>query len=201
MSEKEIYSPDNDNELVARCADGDLDAFEELVMKHQKRIFNIAFRMVNNYDDACDIVQDAFISAFKGIRRFEKRSSFSTWLSSIVINTSRNRLQQLKTKLSHEKYSLDDPITTERGSLRAQLPSGCPSASEQLERKQIQTVVKECIDALDTDFREVIILRDIQGFSYEEISDILSIAQGTVKSRIFRAREYIKKCLSKVIGE
>ncbi len=201
MSEIEKYNPDDDNELVARCKRGEPDAFEALVIKHQKKMFNIAFRMVNNYEDACEIVQDAFFSAYKGIKNFETRSSFSTWLCSIVMNTSRNRLQQIRTKLSHEQFSLDDPLLTESGSLRVEIASDCPSAAEQLEKKELQARVRVCIETLETEFKEVLILRDIQGFSYDEIGDMLSIAQGTVKSRLFRAREYMKKCLLKVFGE
>ena len=198
MGEKEKYNPDDDDhELVCRCRRGDLDAFETLVIKHQKKMFNIAFRIVNNYEDACEIVQDAFFSAYKGIQGFEKRSSFSTWLCSIVINASRNRLQQIKTKLSHEQFSLDDPLLTDSGSVRFELSSDSPSAEEQLEKKEMQERVQNCIETLETEFKEVLILRDIQGFAYDEISDMLSIAQGTVKSRLFRAREYMKKCLLK----
>jgi len=201
MGEKEKYKPDDDNELVSRCKRGDLEAFETLVIKHQKKMLNIAFRMVNNCEDACEIVQDAFFSAYKGIQSFKRRSSFSTWLCTIVINTSRNRLQQNRTKLSHEQFSLDDPIITDSGSMRFELASDCPSVAEQLEKKEMQDRVQVCIEALETEFKEVLILRDMQGFSYEEISDMLSIAQGTVKSRLFRAREYMKKCLLKVFRE
>jgi len=200
MSEKEKFSPDDD-ELVCRCKNGDLDAFEALVIKHQKKMFNIAFRMVNNYEDACEIVQDAFFSAYKGIQSFEKRSSFSTWLCSIVMNASRNRLQQIKSAAQHEQFSLDDHVSTENGSIRFELASDCPSAEEQLETKEMQERVQGCIERLETEFKEVLILRDIQGFSYEEISDMLSIAQGTVKSRLYRAREYMKTCLLKVLGK
>jgi RNA polymerase sigma-70 factor (ECF subfamily) len=201
MSEKGTYNPDDDNELVSRCKSGDLDAFETLVIKHQKKMFNIAFRMVNNYEDACEIVQDAFFSAYKGIQSFEKRSSFSTWLCTIVMNTSRNRLQQIRTKLSHEQFSLDDPVSTKNGSIKFELASDRPSAEEQLEKKEMREKVHACIETLETEFKEVLILRDIQGFSYDEISDMLSVAQGTVKSRLFRAREYMKKCLLKALGE
>jgi RNA polymerase sigma-70 factor (ECF subfamily) len=200
MSEKK-YNPDDDNELVSRCKKGDLDAFETLVLKHQKKMFNIAFRMVNNYEDACEIVQDAFFSAYKGIQSFEKRSSFSTWLCTIVMNTSRNRLQQIKSAAQHEQFSLDDNVSTENSSMRFELASDCPSAEEQLEKKEMQKRVQSCIETLETEFKEVLILRDLQGFSYEEISKMLSIAQGTVKSRLFRAREYMKKCLLRAPGE
>ena len=201
MSGKESSNPDNDNELVSRCKKGDLDAFEALVIKHQKKMLNTAFRMVGNYEDACEIVQDAFLSAYKAIQKFEGRSSFPTWLCAIVINTARNRIQQIRSAARHEQFSLDDPISTEDGSLRIELASDCPSAIDQLEKKEMQAGVQKCINTLETEFKEVLILRDIQGFSYEEISDMLRVAQGTVKSRLFRAREYMKKCLLKALGK
>lgn len=201
MSDKENYSPDDDYELVRRCKEGELEAFEALVIKHQKKMLNVAFRMVNNYEDACEIVQDAFFSAYKGIQSFEKRSSFSTWLCTIVINASRNRLQQIKSAISHEQFSLDDPILTDSGSMQTELASDCPSAAEQLEKKELQARIQGCIDTLKSEFKEALILRDIQGFSYDEISDMLKVSQGTVKSRLFRAREYMKNCLRKAPGE
>jgi len=201
MSEKETKSPDNDYELVSRCRKGDLDAFETLVIKHQRKMLNTAFRMVGNYEDACEVVQDAFLSAYKAIQKFEGRSSFSTWLCSIVINASRNRIEQLRSAARHEQFSLDDPVSTEDGSMRIELASDCPSAIDQFEKKEIQAGVQKCINTLETEFKEVLILRDIQGFSYDEISDMLRVAQGTVKSRLFRAREYMKKCLLKVLGK
>ena len=152
MSEEEKYGPGDDHELVCRCKKGELDAFEELVIKHQKKMFNIAFRMVNNYEDASEIVQDAFFSAYKGIQRFEKRSSFSTWLCTIVINTSRNRLQQIKSAARHEQFSLDDHASTGNGSMRFELASDCPSAEEQLEKKEMQERVQACIERLETEY-------------------------------------------------
>ena len=197
MSGKENSGPDIDYELVSRCRKGDLDAFETLVIRHQRKMLNTAFRMVGNYEDACEIVQDSFLSAYKAIQQFEGRSSFATWLCSIVINTSRNRLQQLRSAARHEQFSLDDPVSTESGSMRIELAADCPSAIDQLEKKELQAGVQKCINTLENEFREVLILRDIQGYSYDEISDMLKVAQGTVKSRLFRAREYMKKCLLK----
>ena len=201
MSEKDKRNSDDDHELVLQCRKGNLDAFESLVIKHQKKMLNIAFRIVNNHEDACEIVQDAFLSAYNGIHRFEMRSSFSTWLCTIVLNASRNRLQQLKSAERHEKFSLDDPVPTDSGCIRIELASDRPSAAEQLENRQLQSTIQHCIDKLDSEFKEVLILRDIQGFSYAEICDMLKIAEGTVKSRLSRARSYMKNCLQKVLGE
>jgi len=200
MRENKQKTTDEDYEFVSLCKKGDVDAFEVLVKNHQKRMLNIAYRMVGNYEDACDIVQDAFISAYRNLKSFKGKAKFSTWLYTIVINLSKNRLKQLKTQLHREKFSIDDPVLTNDGQIRGELASREPSALESLERRNIQQKVQECINSLDEDFREVLILRDIQGFSYDEINDLLKIPEGTVKSRLFRAREAMKDCLKKVIG-
>lgn len=198
---KEKITADEDAGIVSSCKRGDVDAFESLVRKHQKKMLNIAYRMVGNYEDACEIVQDAFVSAYRGIKSFEEKSRFSTWLSSIVINLSRNRIKQMKAQLHHEPFSLDDPVFTEDGTIKLEPRSGNPSILENLEKRDLQQKVQGCINSLDNEYKEVLILRDIQGFSYDEISDTLKIAGGTVKSRLFRAREAVKNCLKKVMGE
>ena len=201
MRRQEHSVIDEDAELVSFCKKGNVDAFEELVRKHQKKMLNIAFRMIGNYEDACEIVQDAFVSAYKAIRHFEEKAKFSTWLYAIVVNLSRNRINQLKIQGSREAFSMDDPVSTDSGELAVELASSEPSVLERLEKKDVQQKVQECINALDNEFREVIILRDLQGFSYDDISDMLKMPDGTVKSRIFRAREMLRDCLKRVIGD
>jgi RNA polymerase sigma-70 factor (ECF subfamily) len=117
------------------------------------------------------------------------------------MNLSKNRLKQLKTQLHREKFSMDDPILTNNGQIRGELASSGPSALESLEKKDVHEKVQECINSLDEEFREVLILRDIQGFSYDEINNLLEVPEGTVKSRLFRAREALKDCLKNVIGD
>ncbi|MFB0507065.1 MAG: RNA polymerase sigma factor [Thermodesulfobacteriota bacterium] len=201
MRETEQKTTDEDYEFVSLCKEGDVDAFEVLVRKHQKRMLNIAYRMIGNYEEACDVVQDAFISAYRSIKGFKGKAKFSTWLYTIVMNLSKNRLKQLRTQLHREKFSIDDPVLTNSGQIRGELASIGPSALESLERRDVQQKVQECINSLDEEFREVLILRDIQGFSYDEIGDVLTVPEGTVKSRLFRAREAVKDCLKKVIGD
>ena len=101
MREKKQTIRDEDYEFVSLCKKGDVDAFEVLVKKHQKRMFNIAYRMMGNYEEASEIVQDAFVSAYRGIKNFRGRAKFSTWLYTIVINLAKNRLKQLKARLHH----------------------------------------------------------------------------------------------------
>lgn len=201
MREKKQTIRDEDYEFVSLCKKGEVDAFEVLVRKHQKRMLNIAYRMMGDYDEACEIVQDAFVSAYRGIKNFKGRSKFSTWLYTIVMNLAKNRLKQLKTQRNHEKYSIDDPLLTNEGEIHVDPASGDPSPLERLEKKDIQHKVQGCIDSLEHEFREVIVLRDIQGFSYDEISNVLEVPEGTVKSRLFRARDAVKDCLKRVIGD
>jgi RNA polymerase sigma-70 factor, ECF subfamily len=192
---------DDDSRLVALCQKGELDAFEALVEKHQRKMLNVAYRMIGDYEAACEVVQDAFLSAHKSIRKFRGEARFSTWLCSIVINLSKNRMKQMRARWQREGPSIDDPVETEEGQISRDPPSQDPSALDQLEKKEIQTRVQACINSLDGEYREVLVLRDIQGFSYNEICDILCLPDGTVKSRLFRARDALKDCLKEVLGD
>ncbi len=158
-------------------------------------MLNIAYRLIGDYDDACEVVQDAFVSAHKNIRMFRGDAKFTTWLTSITLNLSKNRLKQVRSRQGHEAFSLNDPIQTDDGTMTMDPPSKDPSVLEIMEMRDVQTRVRDCIKALDTDFREVLILRDMQEFSYEEIGSMLKVREGTVKSRLFRARDMVKDCL------
>ena len=196
-----IPPADDDAGLVTRSRQGDLDAFEQLVIKHQKRMLNIAYRLIGDYDDACEVVQDAFVSAHRNVKTFRGDSKFTTWLTAITVNLSKNRLKHLKSRQGHEAYSLDDPVETNDGEMTIDPPSKAPSVLDQLEMCDVQSRVQDCIKVLDPDFREVLVLRDLQDLSYEEIGNLLKLHGGTVKSRLFRAREMVKDCLKRVMGE
>lgn len=195
-----MRAPDDDAGLVASTQKGDLDAFELLVRKHQKRMLNIALRLIDDYEEACEVVQDAFVSAHKNIKAFRGDSKFTTWLTAITVNLSKNRLRQVKSRRGHEAFSIDDPVRTEEGQIVVDPPSNEPSVLERLEKRDIQKRVQDCIKALEPDFREVLVLRDMQDFSYDEIAVMLKMREGTVKSRLFRAREMVKDCLKRVMG-
>ncbi len=192
---------DEDDELVRLCQKGDMEAFESLVEKHQKKILNIAHRMTGSYEEACEVVQDAFLSAYRAMKKFRGESRFSTWLYRIAVNLSKNRVKQRKVRLQREGMSIDDPKETEEGQLKRDPPAQDPSVEEQMEKREVQAKVQGCIDLLDDQYREVLVLRDLQEFSYEEIGDMLKIPEGTVKSRLFRARDTIKDCLKKALGD
>jgi RNA polymerase sigma-70 factor (ECF subfamily) len=192
---------DDDALLVLSVQKGDLQAFEQLVAKHQKRMLNIAYRLIGDYDDACEVVQDAFVSAYRNIKTFRGDSKFTTWLTTITLNLSKNRLKQVRSRQGHGAFSLDDPIQTDDGTMTMDPPSKEPSVLDRMEQQDIRTRVQDCIKALDTDFREVLVLRDMQEFSYEEIGVLLKVRAGTVKSRLFRARDMVKDCLKRFMGE
>ncbi len=164
-------------------------------------MLQIAYRMTGNYDDACEVVQDAFLAAFRSIRDFRGDARFSTWLSSITINLSKNRIKQSHLRSRREPVSLDDPLSTEDGALRFEPASHDPSPVAELERRELDRQIQDCLNGLDQEFREAIVLRDVQGYSYDEISRMLNIAAGTVKSRIFRARESVRNCLQQRMVE
>lgn len=192
---------DDDAGLVSLVQKGDVDAFEVLVSRHQKRMLNVAFRLTNDYDDACEVVQDVFVSAYKNIGSFRGEAKFTTWLTTITVNLSKNRLKQIKSRQGREAFSLDEPVQIEEGEIRIDPPSKEPSVLDCLEKRDTQNKVQDCIKALEPEYREVIVLRDMQDFSYEEIGGMLKMREGTVKSRLFRVREAIKDCLKKIVGE
>ena len=192
---------DEDLEYVILCQKGETDAFEVLVERHQKKMLNIAFRMMGDYDEACDVTQEAFVSAYKSIRKFKAEAKFSTWLYRIVVNSSKNRLKQLNVLAKREGISIDDTEEKRKEAILSQSFINNSNPGTQMETREREAHVQKCITSLDEEYREVLVLRDIQGFSYEEIRDILKIPDGTVKSRLSRARNTLKDCLTKVIGD
>lgn len=194
-------SADEDWEFVALCQQGDTEAFDILVERHQKKMLNIAYRMTGNYDEACDVTQEAFVAAYKSIRKFKAGSKFSTWLYRIVINYSKNRLKQLRGRARRESFSLDDSTQIKGAAISGQSSANESDPGARMERQEREAQVQQCINTLDEEYRDVLVLRDIQGFSYEEIKAILNLPDGTVKSRLSRARNALKNCLLKVMGD
>jgi RNA polymerase sigma-70 factor (ECF subfamily) len=192
---------DDDLEVVMASRDGDMAAFEILVRKHQNRMMNIAFRMTGDYEDAAETVQEAFLAAYRSIKKFRGEAKFSTWLYGICVNHAKNRSCQKQRRSFHEVVSLDDDRHDLDGSPAFQPADPHPSILEELERKALQEKVQKSINKLDQEHKQVLILRDIEGFSYEEISEMLHLPQGTVKSRLFRARDTLKTSLKGFIGD
>lgn len=192
---------DDDLDYVMACRRGDTEAFSVLVSRHSKKMLNIAYRMLGDYDDACDVTQEAFLAAFRAIGSFKAEARFSTWLCRIVINYTKNRLKQRQSLSRHESASLDATADGQGDCATCLGATDGGHPGELLERRELEAQVQKCIRALAEDYREVLVMRDIQGFSYEEIQDVLRIPDGTVKSRLSRARVAMKDCLKKIMGD
>jgi RNA polymerase sigma-70 factor (ECF subfamily) len=180
--------------LIERSKKGDIEAFEKLVEAYQKKVFNIALGMLNNYDDASDIAQEVFIRVFKSIKSFKGESAFSTWLYRITTNACLDELRKSKNKTKNI-VSIDEDIHFEDGEAARQIVDDSPSPDMIVEANELKNIVNDAIEELSEEHKTVIILREIQGFSYEEIADIIKSPQGTVKSRISRARNILKDIL------
>lgn len=180
--------------LVNRSKIGDIEAFEELISKYQKRVFNIVLRIVGNADEAEDVSQEVFLKVFKSIAGFKGNSSFYTWLYRITINECMDFIKKRKKTAA---YSLDAPLETDEDELKKEVEDKSESTEDKVERKEVREYIVKALMTLTAEYRSVIVLRDIQGFSYEEIAHILKCPEGTVKSRINRARSELKNRLSK----
>ena len=201
IDNKRVTTEDDDLQYVVLCQKGDTEAFTELVERHQKKMLNIAYRMLGDYDEACDVVQEAFLAAYKSIKKFKAEAKFSTWFYRIVVNFTKNRLKQRQSLTRHESASMDESADGQNGCAACLSAASTGNPAELLEQRERAAQVQKCITTLDVEYREVLVMRDIQGFSYEEIRDILQIPDGTVKSRLSRARNALKDCLIKVIGD
>ncbi|NMB95342.1 MAG: sigma-70 family RNA polymerase sigma factor [Clostridiaceae bacterium] len=181
-----------ENVLIEKSKKGDINAFEKLIETYQKKVFNIAFGMLNNYDDANDVAQEVFIRIYKSIKNFKGESSFSTWLYRITTNACLDELRKRKNK---NVVSIDEDILFEEGEVTRQIVDDSPTPDIIAEQKELREIVNDAIAQLSEEHRTVIMLRELQGFSYEEISNIINCPQGTVKSRINRARSALKNIL------
>lgn len=175
--------------LVKRSKSGDIEAFEQLIFDYQKKAYNIALRVMGNQEDAKDMCQEAFIRIYKSIEGFKEQSSFSTWMYRIVTNVC---LDEIRKKKKSETVSLDGTYETENGEIHFEIASDDDTPEEAYVRTEKKRIILKSINELSEEYKTAIVLRDIQGFSYEEIANILCCSIGTVKSRINRARNILK---------
>jgi len=185
----------SDKRLVEAVRNGRTEMFGRLVERHQDRIYNSVYYMVSNREDAEDLAQEVFLKAYDSIHSFRQEAKFGTWLFGIMLNTVRSYWRK-KARRSG-KLRLDHGEDGETIDLEAEV-DGPVESSVRAERVQ---QVREAIDKLKDDLREVIVLRDIDGMTYEEISEALDVPMGTVKSRLYRARNSLKEKLVPVLGE
>lgn len=190
-------APDSDQQLVARVQKGDKRAFDLLVLKYQYKVHAIVGRFVKDFDEVNDVVQESFIKAYRAIGNFRGDSQFYTWLYRIAVNTAKNYLVARNRRPPSSDVDVED----------AEFYSGSDMLKDVdtpenlLFRDELQKVVTDAIEALPEDLRTAVTLREFDGLSYEDIATVMNCPVGTVRSRIFRAREAIDLKVKALMGE
>ncbi len=184
----------SDAELVARCQDGDMAAFDDLVTRYRGKVYAMILNMTHNDADAWDLAQDAFIKAWKALPKFEARSNFYTWLYRICHNVTYDWLR--KKKIRSEGAEFDDTIRRDFIEPAARTaPAEAIQPDEDAERSELRIRLEEAIDQLSPEHRAVILLKEVEGFKYNEIADSVGCSVGTVMSRLFYARKKLQELL------
>jgi RNA polymerase sigma-70 factor (ECF subfamily) len=193
MSENTSNNSENvvqmESELIKRAKKGCVKSFETLILSCKEKAFNIALRYMKNEEDALDALQESFIKIYRHLSKFNEQSRFDTWVYRIVVNSCNDMLR----KNSKLKYSENIYRSEDENDVEIEIADSAPGPEKELERKEDSKYIIDCLNKLNDEHREIVVLRDINGFSYEEISEILDCSIGTVKSKISRARQKFKE--------
>lgn len=181
-----------DEQLVKKSLQGDMAAFEELVLKYQNKVYALAYRYMGNEEDAYDMTQETFLKAFRSLRTFKGDSSFGTWLYRVATNVCLDELRRRKRKII--PLSLDEPLATEDGDeMEKDIVDPSPGADIIYERREFSEYIYTLLNQMKPEHKMIIVLRDMMDLSYEEIAQVLNCSVGTVKSRLSRARNILRK--------
>lgn len=195
-------SPTDEARLIALLRRRDERAFNEVVRLYETRVFSLVYRMLGNRQEAEDVAQDVFITVFKAIDQFRGESKFSTWLYRIATNHCKNRRKLLARRMEHARESLDETAVRSHAEALSKASSASLGRPDEiLEGFEAERLVQEAVAALDEEQRTLLVLRDIEGLSYQEIVDITGLPEGTVKSRLHRARLAIQEHLRKATSD
>ncbi len=186
-----------DLELVRRVQSGDKSAFDILVLKYQQKVINLVTRYVHDPHIAMDVSQESFIKAYRGLKNFRGDSAFYTWLYRISINTAKNHLVSKSRRMPDDDIDAQEAEQYDGGGKLREIST----PENELLSSEVQQTVHQAIEALPDDLRIAITLRELEGLSYEEISEAMECPIGTVRSRIFRAREAIEKELEPLLDK
>lgn len=177
-------------DTINRAKQGDLAAFERLIQNHEATVYQIACQMMNHSEDAKDVSQEVFIKVYKNLKNFDGKSAFTTWLYRITVNTCIDEMRKRKNK---QTVSMEAEQEMENGVILKQYEDNGKTPEEDLIAKEDCILLHKAMTQLSQEHSTILTLRDIQGFSYDEIAEILTISMGTVKSRLARARMQLKK--------
>ena len=189
----------DDSALVAQAAAGETAAFEALVERHRNRVYGLALRMLNSEDDASEVVQETFISAYRNLAHFRGDAQFSSWVTRIAANHALMKLRHRKVVGAVEE-SLDEPHFNERGSLIEEV-APIPDAEASALNQELRGAIEAAAARLGDEYREVFVLRDLEGMSYEEIAELTGISVPAVKSRLHRARLSLRAAIDGFYAE
>jgi RNA polymerase sigma-70 factor (ECF subfamily) len=192
----------DEERFVDRLKARDERAFIELVEAYEQRVFRLVYRMLGRRDEAEDMAQEVFVQVFKAIGQFRGDSKLSTWVYRIAVNLCKNRVKYLARRHSDAQDELE-PIAdrSQFGDAQGVTYAAVDRPDHMVEGYQVEVIVHRAIAELETDFREVLVLRDVEDLSYDEIGEITGLAEGTVKSRIHRARAMLKAAVEARLGE
>lgn len=186
---------DPDLAAVFKVQGGDIEAFETIVRRHEKPIFNLIYRALGDYHLAAEEAQEVFLSAYKALRKFRRESLFSTWLYAIAVNHIRNRVKKENRIKSRTIPLAGGSNGEDEGETGFDPVEASPGPEKNLEKKELEALVQDGLRSLSPDDREIILLHDYQEVPYDEISGILGVPLGTVKSKLHRARMALKERL------
>lgn len=192
-NKKSKNSAIKDAELIKAFQAGKKAAFDKLVLRHKDRVFNLCYWFVGDYQDANDLAQDVFFKTFKALKNFRFESAFSTWIYRIAVNTCKNRLKSFQYRLKKKFVHLDHTAVESNPGVEIADESATPEI--ELGKKERMRRIKKAIDSLPPNKKTVVVLRDIEGLSYEKISTITQLNLGTVKSKLARARQDLREML------
>jgi len=187
---------DEDCRLLRGLRAGIEPAYEELICRYQQPVYSMVYRLLGDQSDACDVVQEVFLKVFRSVGSFRERSSLRTWIYRIAVNEAHNHRRWFSRHKKRE-VALDHPGCHDDNERRVYdiTPDPGPSPFDRALDHETHTLIEKALDEISPVFRTVVILRDIEGMGYEEIADILQISLGTVKSRILRGREALRRVL------
>jgi RNA polymerase sigma-70 factor, ECF subfamily len=196
-------SEKDDRELVERARAGDAKAFRGLFERYRRRAYSLAYGMLHNSDDALDVVQDAFIKAHRYLAKFEGNSSFYTWLYRIVVNLCIDHIRRAK---RGRHVDFDDALGHSEGEVPVGEETLLPrvlgsNPHKSLARRRVREQIAEALDTLSDNHRAVLIMREIEGLSYEEMAEVMQCSKGTIMSRLFHARRNMQKHLLKFMDD